>query len=103
LLGAAPREVPAATFDCCVLPRLALEGVGGFTRRYLGTDEKGIDAALKLCRSGLNSYWVPEVEMIHPQGGASGERNWCKLVSSLDSRVFDDQWARVLPSLVESA
>jgi len=99
LLGAEPCEVAAAPFDCCVLPKSALASAGGFSRSYLGTDEKGMDAALKLGRSGLTSYWVPRVEMIHPEEDAGGERKWQALVSHLDRRNFERIWTPVLGNL----
>jgi len=100
LLGADISEVTAATFDCCVLPRAALEAAGGFSRRYLGTDEKGIDAAMKLRERGLPSIWVPHVEMIHPEDSVGGERNWQKLVTLIDRKIFDRTWAEAMPGLI---
>lgn len=101
LMGAEPCAVAAATFDCCILPKSALGAVGGFSRSYLGTDEKGLDAALKLNRSGLEFCWVPQVEMMHPEDDEGGERRWQALVSGLDRRTFEHVWAPVFASLAE--
>lgn len=103
LLGAESSQVAAAPFDCCVLPKTALAAAGGFSRTYLGTDEKGMDLALRLVRSGLRAYWVPEVEVIHPEDGAADDRTWQALVSSLDRKNFDRVWSPLLGSLSEDS
>jgi len=99
LQGAESCDVFAATFDCCVLPRTALADVGGFERHYLGTDEKGIDATLKLRRSGLGAHWVPQVEMIHPEDGNGSEGLWHRLVVDLDRKLFERAWSPALAAL----
>ncbi|WP_417710057.1 hypothetical protein [Roseibium aggregatum] len=101
LHGAEVSPVAAAPFDCCVLPKSALAEAGGFSRKYLGTDEKGLDAALRLKLSGIGSLWVPQVEMIHAEDGRPGERSWKKLVGELDRRSFERIWSPVLPDLAE--
>ncbi len=101
LHGADVSPVAAAPFDCCVLPRSALADAGGFSRKYLGTDEKGLDAALRLKLSGIGSLWVPQVEMIHAEDGRPGERSWKKLVSELDRRSFERTWSPFLADLAE--
>ncbi|GAB2184077.1 hypothetical protein [Roseibium sp. LAB1] len=101
LHGADVSPVAAAPFDCCVLPRSALAEAGGFSRKYLGTDEKGLDAALRLKLSGIGSLWVPQVEMIHAEDSGPGERSWKKLVSELDRRSFERIWSPVLADLAE--
>ncbi|QFT30552.1 hypothetical protein FIV00_08710 [Labrenzia sp. THAF82] len=102
LLGAETTKVAAVPFDCCILSRSALAEAGGFSRNYLGTDEKGLDAALRLKLSGVGSLWVPQVEMIHADDGAPANANWKKLVAEIDRRSFDRFWSPVLPELVEA-
>ena len=102
LQGAEDTEVVASTFDCCVLPKAALASVGGFARTYLGTDEKGMDATLKLRRQGLQSYWVPQVEMVHPEDGRGGEHIWRKIVGLHDRTQFERAWASSFAELKEA-
>lgn len=97
--GIKTREVIAAPFDCCVLPREAVAAVGGFARCYLGTDEKGMDATLRLRAKGLKSFWVPEVEMVHPEAATGGGHLWTRLAGEMDRRQFDLAWAGSLDSL----
>ncbi|MET1412238.1 hypothetical protein ABVF61_08235 [Roseibium sp. HPY-6] len=103
LMGAESCEVVAATFDCCVLPKDALPAAGGFARHYLGTDEKGMDATLKLRAAGLKSYWVPQVEMVLPEDGHGSERLWHKLVNQHDKKQFMRLWQPALADLREGA
>ena len=103
LQGVKGSEVDAVTFDCCVLPRNCLEEAGGFTRDFLGTDEKGLDAALKFRRKGVRAYWVPQVEVIHPENNAGPEQNWHRLSATLDGLVFDELWSEALGDLREVA
>jgi len=101
LHGADVAPVAAAPVDCCVLPRSALIKAGGFCRQYLGTDEKGLDAALRLKRAGTGSVWVPQVEMIHAEGGQSSKGGWKRLAADIDRRTFDQIWSPLLCDLVE--
>ncbi|WP_281929903.1 hypothetical protein [Roseibium album] len=103
LLGAESCEVVASTFDCCVLPKSALPESGGFARSYLGTDEKGMDATLKLRRWGLKSYWVPQVEMVHPEDGRGSERLWNKIVGQHDRSQFERTWTTSFAGLKETS
>jgi len=101
LHGADVAPVAAAPFDCCIVPRTALAEAGGFSRKYLGTDEKGLDAALRLKLSGIGCVWVPEVEMIHAEGGSSSGGSWKRLAGALDRQTFERTWTPMLPDLAE--
>lgn len=103
LMGAEVTEVVAATFDCCVLPKTAFLASGGFARTYLGTDEKGLDATLKLRAAGLKSFWVPQVEMVHPENGQGSERLWHKLVGQHDRKQFEHVWSNRLGAMKEGS
>ncbi|MEL7528960.1 MAG: hypothetical protein AAFN16_24555, partial [Pseudomonadota bacterium] len=74
---------------------------GGFARNYLGTDEKGLDASLKLRIAGVKSYWVPQIEMVHPEDGQGSERLWHKLVGQHDRKQFENLWRGRLGALKE--
>lgn len=101
LMGAEASEVVAATFDCCVVSKSAFLASGGFARNYLGTDEKGLDATLKLRSAGIKSFWVPQVEMVHPEDGQGSDRLWHKLVGQHDRKQFDQLWSGRLGALKE--
>ncbi|MEM9631785.1 MAG: glycosyltransferase [Pseudomonadota bacterium] len=103
LQGVKGSEVDAVTFDCCVLPRNSLEKAGGFTRAYLGTEEKGLDGALKLRRNGLRAFWAPQVEVVHPENNAGHDQRWQRLSTTLDRHVFDRLWTGALSDLRETA
>ena len=85
----------------CVLSKTAFLASGGFARNYLGTDEKGLDATLKLRSAGVKSIWVPQVEMVHPEDGQGNERLWHKLVGQHDRKQFDHLWGGRLGALKE--
>ncbi len=102
LHGADVAPVAAAPFDCCVLPRSLIAEAGGFSRQYLGTDDKGLDAALRLKRSGASIIWVPQVEMTHAEGGGMTGGKWQRLASDLDRRSFDRIWSAALPALADT-
>jgi hypothetical protein len=101
LHGAEIATVAAAPFDCCIVSRSALAEAGGFSRLYLGTDEKGLDAAMRLALSGIGSVWVPEVEIIHAEGGGLAAGTWRKLAGELDRLLFEHAWSAILPDLAE--
>ncbi|NTS33471.1 hypothetical protein HQ945_19630 [Phyllobacterium sp. BT25] len=95
--GMGTTEVATATFECCVLPRDALFSVGGFTRGYLGTHEKGLDLGLKLKQSGLRSYWLPSAQMLGTDDiSVSDKASTIALIERIDRQVFDSRWAKIL-------
>ncbi len=95
--GMGTTEVATATFECCVLPRDALFSVGGFTRGYLGTHEKGLDLGLKLKQSGLKSYWLPSAQMLGSDDiSVSDKASTIALIERIDRQVFDSRWAKIL-------
>ncbi|MDI7865243.1 hypothetical protein MRS76_25425 [Rhizobiaceae bacterium n13] len=56
-------RIAAASLECCILPREALLRTGGFSGGYLGSREKGLDLALHLSLSGIDSFLLPSVQM----------------------------------------
>ncbi len=90
-------EVATATFECCILPRDALFSVGGFTRGYLGTHEKGLDLGLKLKQKGLRSYWLPQAQMLGADDTSmSDNSSTIALIERIDRQVFDNRWSNIL-------
>ena len=95
--GMSLTEVATATFECCILPREALFSVGGFTRGYLGTHEKGLDLGLKLKQSGLRSYWLPSAQMLGADDTSATDRaSTIALIERIDRQVFDARWSSIL-------
>ena len=95
--GMSLTEVATATFECCVLPREALFSVGGFTRGYLGTHEKGLDLGLKLKQSGLRSYWLPTAQMLGSDDvSVTDKASTIALIERIDRQVFDARWSGIL-------
>jgi hypothetical protein len=95
--GMSLTEVATATFECCILPRDALFSVGGFTRGYLGTHEKGLDLGLKLKQSGLRSYWLPSAQMLGSDDVSITDRaSTIALIERIDRQVFDARWSNIL-------
>lgn len=95
--GMSLTEVATATFECCILPRDALFSVGGFTRGYLGTHEKGLDLGLKLKQSGLRSYWLPSAQMLGSDDVSVTDRaSTIALIERIDRQVFDARWSTIL-------
>ena len=95
--GMSLTEVATATFECCILPREALFSVGGFTRGYLGTHEKGLDLGLKLKQSGLRSYWLPSAQMLGADDTSVTDRaSTIALIERIDRQVFDARWSSIL-------
>jgi hypothetical protein len=82
--------VPAASLECCVMPREALVKAGGFAGGYLGSREKGLDLGLRLSRGGVASYWLPSVQMLgsdETSGTATSAMG--ALVESIDRKILD--------------
>jgi len=87
-------RVAAASFECCILPRDAFLQAGGFSGSYLGPRQKGLDLALRLGRSGTESYWLPSVQMLGCDDAPSaGTALMAGLVERIDRQVFSARWA----------
>ncbi|MXN64358.1 hypothetical protein GR183_05535 [Stappia sp. GBMRC 2046] len=99
LFGAEPSEVAAGTLECCMLSRSAFAAAGGFTRGYLGTEEKSLDAALKMRRAGVSSIWVPQVEMLRPEERSENGQLWPNLAKRVDRQAFDRRWSLAISNM----
>ncbi|MBV2143523.1 hypothetical protein KUG47_08430 [Falsochrobactrum sp. TDYN1] len=95
--GIGLTEVATATFECCILPRDALFSVGGFTRGYLGTHEKGLDLGLKLKQSGLRSFWLPSAQMLGcDEISVTDNASTIAQIERIDRQIFDARWSAIL-------
>lgn len=98
--NAEPSDVVAGTVACCLLPRAAIEAVGGFNRSYLGPTEKGRDLCLQLKLAGTPSVWLPEVEMIAAEENAGTIATpWQKLAQRADRWSFNRRWTLLVANM----
>ncbi len=65
LLEGAPREVPALTGACLLMPRALYLEVGGLDEGYVRGDFEDSDLCLKLRAKGLKPYLVPQAQLYH--------------------------------------
>ncbi|OWW00183.1 hypothetical protein ATY79_01360 [Rhizobium sp. R693] len=90
-------RIAAASLECCVMPRDALLGAGGFSGGYLGVQKKGLDLGLRLSRSGIDSYLLPSVQMWGCDDAGDGDSPaMAALVEDIDRKIFTSQWSPVL-------
>nr|WP_307968441.1 hypothetical protein [Sinorhizobium medicae] len=87
-------RIAAASFECCILPREVFLTAGGFAGSYLGSQQKGQDLGLRLSRIGIESWWLPSVQMlgsdeISAPDGASA----APLIERIDEKLFSARWA----------
>lgn len=96
-------RVAAASFECCIMPRETLLQAGGFSGSYLGSQQKGLDLGLRLSRSGIESYWLPSVQMLGSDEASSlGTAEAAAIVERIDEQVFAARWA-ALPAGEENS
>ncbi|HXV31263.1 MAG TPA: hypothetical protein VD840_13110, partial [Sinorhizobium sp.] len=87
-------RVAAASFECCITPRKALLVVGSFSRSYLGSQQKGLDLGFRLSRAGIESYWLPAVQMFgSDEASCIGAAATAGLVERIDQKIFIARWA----------
>ncbi|MDW9957778.1 hypothetical protein GOB20_08055 [Sinorhizobium meliloti] len=87
-------RIAAASFECCIMPREAFLVAGGFAGSYLGYRQKGQDLGLRLSRSGINSWWLPSVQMLgSDEPFSTGSASAAPLVERIDERLFSARWA----------
>ncbi len=68
--NSAPMEVEAVSGACMLLRSEVFRGLGGFDPRYFMYAED-MDLCLKVRRSGLKIYHVPQAQVLHHGGGSS--------------------------------
>ncbi len=94
-----PMEVAAGASECCIVSRAAFLEVGGFSRNYFTTAEKGLDLCLKLRMSGAPSLWVPEVEVYVVDDGEMARPHVGALAELADRTSFDRRWALAISNM----
>jgi hypothetical protein len=92
--GLKRTRIAAASFECCIMPREAFLVAGGFAGSYLGSRQKGQDLGLRLSRSGIESWWLPSVQMLgSDEPFSTGSASAAPLVERIDERLFSARWA----------
>jgi len=87
-------RIAAASFECCIMPREAFLVAGGFAGSYLGSRQKGQDLGLRLIRSGIESWWLPSVQMLgSDEASAAGAAALAPLLERIDEGIFHARWA----------
>lgn len=62
------RRVPAVTGACLMIDRDAYEQVGGLPLHYVQGDYEDSELCLRLSEEGLDSWYLPSVELYHLEG-----------------------------------
>ncbi len=62
------RKVPAVTGACLMIDRDAYEQVGGLPLHYVQGDYEDSELCLRLAEEGLDSWYLPAVELYHLEG-----------------------------------
>lgn len=62
------RKVPAVTGACLMIDRDAYERVGGLPLHYVQGDYEDSELCLRLAEEGLDSWYLPSVELYHLEG-----------------------------------
>ncbi|WP_027997695.1 hypothetical protein [Sinorhizobium arboris] len=87
-------RIAAASFECCIMRREAFLLAGGFSGTYLGSRQKGQDLGLRLSRAGIESWWLPSVQMLgSDETSAPDGASAAPLIERIDERLFSARWA----------
>jgi len=62
------RPVPAVSAACMMIDRELFEDIGGLRGLYVQGDYEDSDLCLRLLEQGLESWYLPEVELYHLEG-----------------------------------
>lgn len=89
------RAVPALSGACLLLERERYEELGGFSADYVKGGYEDADLCMRLQERGLETWYVPEVELFHLEG-----RSYVPTATDMSNRfnawLFDQRWAERL-------
>lgn len=89
------RPVPALSGACLLLERERYEKLGGFSADYVKGGYEDADLCMRLQEQGLETWYVPEVELFHLEG-----RSYVPTATDMSNRfnawLFDQRWAERL-------
>jgi len=98
--GSQPTEVIAGSLSCCIVSRESVASVGGFTRSYLSSGEKGRDLCLKMRLGGTPAVWLPDVEMISADNDVGPSAFPAhRLAQKVDRWSFDRKWSLLINNM----
>jgi hypothetical protein len=96
--------VLAATTECCVLSRVTLRRLDGFSREFVTPELKSLDFMLRARRAGIASCWLPTVEMVALDERAEDEAAyWFRNRRVVDEWSFGRKWSGYLAETREAA
>ncbi len=97
-----PRPVPAVTGACLLIDAGLYREVGGLSGEYVQGDYEDSDLCLRLAARGLQSWYLPSVELFHLEGQSypSEER---RLASSYNKWLHTHLWSTDLARLADAA
>jgi GT2 family glycosyltransferase len=89
------RPVPALSGACLLLERELYDELGGFSADYVKGGYEDADLCMRLQERGLETWYVPEVELFHLEG-----RSYVPTATDMSNRfnawLFDQRWAERL-------
>lgn len=92
------RAVPALSGACLLLERELYAELGGFSADYVKGGYEDADLCMRLQERGLETWYVPEVELFHLEG-----RSYVPAATDMSNRfnawLFDQRWAARLREL----
>jgi len=87
------RAVPALSAACLLIERELFEQLGGLSVDYVKGGYEDADLCLRIQEQGLETWYVPEVELFHLEG-----RSYVPSASDMSNRfnawLFDQRWGR---------
>ncbi len=90
-------RIAAASLECCIMPRDALQRAGGFSGGYMGSQEKGLDLGLHLSLSGMESFLLPSVQLWGCDDTPCPDTPaMAAVVEEIDRKIFKRRWASAL-------
>jgi GT2 family glycosyltransferase len=92
------RAVPALSGACMLLERELYDELDGFSADYVKGGYEDADLCLRIQERGLETWYVPEVELFHLEG-----RSYVPAATDMSNRfnawLFDHRWAERLREL----
>jgi GT2 family glycosyltransferase len=92
------RAVPAVTGACLMIEAVLYRNLGGLRGLFVRGDYEDSDLCLRLREEGLESWYLPDVELYHLEGQSypSTER---EAASRFNQLMHSDTWSESLPAI----
>jgi hypothetical protein len=95
------RKVPVLSRACLMIDRALYEKRGGLPEIYVGEGYEASDLCLRLSAEGLESWYLPDVELYHPELPAAPAAR-PPYVERYDGWLHDHRWGERIARLVEA-